>query len=47
MTVGAWQRDPSDAIATPHSNTVTPIKEKAKTPSTFRPQKHYQLSYDK
>jgi len=24
ITVGAWQRDPSDAIATPHSNTVTP-----------------------
>jgi len=27
ITVGALQRDPSNAIASPHRNTVTPVNE--------------------
>lgn len=27
ITLGAWQRDPSNAIAIPHRNTVTPVNE--------------------
>lgn len=28
ITVGAWHRDPSNAIAIPHSRTVTPEDDK-------------------
>lgn len=27
ITLGAWQRDPRNAIAIPHRNTVTPVNE--------------------
>lgn len=27
ITLGAWHRDPSNAIATPQRNTVTPVNE--------------------
>lgn len=38
ITVGAWQRDPSDAIATPHNNTVTPITNAKITQLLYRSQ---------
>lgn len=28
ITLGAWQKDPSNAIAIPHRNTVTPVNDK-------------------